>query len=87
MRQFNSFIEDHGLVDFLLKDFVFTWANNHERKACSRIDRFLFTHDWMEQAPLFSQEALLNPVFDHLSILFRVDELPSGPWPFRFELM
>lgn len=44
MRSFNKFIDDSGLVDLLLVDGKFTWANS---RAATRIDRFLAAKDWI----------------------------------------
>lgn len=41
----------------------------------------------MDHACLFYQEALPNPILDHLPILLLVGELSSGPRSFRFEPM
>lgn len=45
MRNFNGFIDDHELVDLPLKGVVFTWTNNLDRRVCSRLDRFLLSHE------------------------------------------
>lgn len=87
MRMFNNFIKEFDLVDLPLKGTSFTWSNNQDRRVCSRLDRFLFSIDWMDQAPLFSQEVLPNPTSDHSPIILKIEDFLSGPRPFRFELM
>lgn len=87
MRSFNGFIDKNGLVDLPLKGPLFTWFNNQDRRACSCLDRFLISHEWVEEFPIFSQEALPNPSSNHIPILLRMEGLPLGPLPFRFDPM
>ena len=46
MHAFSNFIVDLGLMDIPLEGGLFTWSNNREVAAKSRIDRFLLSPDW-----------------------------------------
>ena len=43
MTDFSEFIFSLGLMDILLEGGKFTWSNNRETPAMSRIDRFLYS--------------------------------------------
>ncbi len=43
MHAFSDFIFDLSLMDIPLEGGLFTWSNNREVAAKSRVDRFLFS--------------------------------------------
>jgi hypothetical protein len=46
--EFSKFIFVLGLVDILLVSGNFSWSNNRDSEAWSRIDRFLLSSEWEE---------------------------------------
>ena len=46
MNEFSEFIFSFGLMDIPLEGGKFTWFDNRESPAMSRIDRFLYSGDW-----------------------------------------
>ena len=46
LGEFSEFIFCLGLMDIPLEGSKFTWSNNRESPAMSRIDRFLYSGDW-----------------------------------------
>ena len=46
MNDFSEFIFSFGLRDIPLEGGRYTWSNNRENAAMSRIDRFLYSSDW-----------------------------------------
>lgn len=45
MKLFSNFINDNGLIDLPLLRRRFTWSNNREQVAMSRIDKFLLSKE------------------------------------------
>jgi hypothetical protein len=43
---FNSIIDQHGLVEFDLKNSLYTWSNNRSDPMFEKLDRFLVSPDW-----------------------------------------
>ncbi|KAL7229806.1 hypothetical protein ACSBR2_008376 [Camellia fascicularis] len=76
---------DRGMKDFndLIDNLIFTWCNALDGDRCSRIDRFLIDHKWLEKF-LFKQWGLPRSISDHCPILLMEDERDWGPRPFRF---
>lgn len=68
MARFSEFINDHELVDLLLIGRGFTWSNNQERVAMSRIDRFLLSKEWEDHFPRVIQSAMPRGMSDHCPI-------------------
>ena len=48
MNEFSDFIAKMGLLDLPLEGGLFTWSNNREISAKSRIDRFLVSSEWAD---------------------------------------
>ena len=48
MNDFSDFISELGLLDLPLEGGLFTWSNNREFPAKSRIDRFLVSSEWAD---------------------------------------
>jgi exonuclease III len=42
---FNSIIDQHGLVEFDLKNRLYTWSNNRSDPTFEKLDRFLASPD------------------------------------------
>lgn len=51
------------------------------------MDRFLFSVDWMDKAHMIVREALHKWGSNHIPIMLQIEQIPSGPRPFQFELM
>lgn len=87
MKQFNCFIEELELVDLPLNGAEFTWTGRHSPWVSIRLDRFLFSGDWMELDTRLIQEAMTNPGLDHIPIILRPIHHSFALWPFKFEIM
>ncbi|GKV42304.1 hypothetical protein SLEP1_g49718 [Rubroshorea leprosula] len=83
MREFESFIQEAGLVDLPLVGRRYTWhsANGQHR---SRIDRFLLSEDWMKNWSDLKQWGLGRTVSDHCPLLLKNEKVDWGPKPFKF---
>ncbi|GKV45492.1 hypothetical protein SLEP1_g52564 [Rubroshorea leprosula] len=83
MREFNSFIQDAGLVDLPLVGRRYTWhsANGQHR---SRIDKFLLSDDWLKNWSDLKQWGLGRTVSDHCPLLLKNEKVDWGPKPFKF---
>lgn len=46
MLEFSEFIFEQDLMDIPLVGGIFTWSNNRDPPAWSRIDKFLLSLDW-----------------------------------------
>uniref|UniRef100_A0A2N9I574 Reverse transcriptase domain-containing protein n=1 Tax=Fagus sylvatica TaxID=28930 RepID=A0A2N9I574_FAGSY len=87
MQKFSEFIFELGLVDLPLLEGQFTWSNNQDLPAKSRIDRFLVSNDWEEQFSQLMQKALLHFVSDHCPIILECRNFKRGKSYFKFENM
>ena len=84
MYDFSDFISVNGLVDTPLAGGNFTWTNNREVHSMSRIDRFLFSADWVEDGVNISQKRLFRLYLDHFPVLLEFGSIQKRR-PFRFE--
>ena len=57
-HDFSDFIGEFGLLDTPLEGGKFTWSNNREYVSMSRIDRFLFSPEWVDHFGLVIQRRL-----------------------------
>ena len=87
MYGFSDFISSCGLWDILLERGLFTWSNNRENVAMSRIDRFLYSDGWEDFFPTISQKRLPQILSDHFPIILECGDFSRGRRPFRFETM
>uniref|UniRef100_A0A2N9GXK7 Reverse transcriptase domain-containing protein n=1 Tax=Fagus sylvatica TaxID=28930 RepID=A0A2N9GXK7_FAGSY len=87
MYGFSDFISSCGLRDTHLEGGLFTWSNNRENAAMSRIDRFLFSEEWDGLFPKIQQKRLPRILSDHFPILLECGDFSRGRRPFRFENM
>ena len=87
MQDFSDFIADFGLLDTPLEGGKFTWSNNWEVPAMSRLDRFLFSIEWADHFGLINQQRLLCVLSDHFPIFLNCGRIIGGKRPFRFENM
>jgi exonuclease III len=87
MHEFSDFISECGLMDIPMEGRLFTWSNNRETSASSRIDRFLFSPDWADHFGLVTQQRLPRLLSDHYPILLDCGRIIGGKSPFRFENM
>ncbi|GKV37508.1 hypothetical protein SLEP1_g45534 [Rubroshorea leprosula] len=83
MMEFDSFIQDAGLVDLPLVGRRYTWhsANGQHR---SKIDRFLLSDEWLKNWSDLKQWGLGTTVFDHCPLLLKNEKVDWGPKPFKF---
>lgn len=47
MRAFNAFVNACALMDLPLLNVRYTWCNLLATPSCSRLDRYLLSHDWL----------------------------------------
>uniref|UniRef100_A0A2N9FE24 Reverse transcriptase domain-containing protein n=1 Tax=Fagus sylvatica TaxID=28930 RepID=A0A2N9FE24_FAGSY len=87
MNEFSEFIFSLGLMDIPLEGGKFTWSNNYESPAMSRIDRFLYSGDWEDRYPTVVQKRPPKLLSDHFPILLESGKFLRGKRPFRFENM
>ena len=87
MNDFSKFIFSLGLMDTPLEGGKFTWSNNRESPAMSRIDRFLYSDDWEDRYPTVVQKRLPKLLSDHCPIMLESGKFLRGKRPFRFEIM
>ena len=87
MHEFSNFISECGLMDIPLEGGLFTWSNNREIPAMSRIDRFLFSPEWADHFGLVNQQHLPRLLSDHFPICLDCGRIMGGKSPFRFENM
>ncbi|XP_043697412.1 uncharacterized protein LOC122648227, partial [Telopea speciosissima] len=84
---FNTFIEDSGLIDLKWKGEAMTWNNRQsgDARICCKLDRVMVNLAWMDV--FRTSEAVFHPpgLSDHSPIVVAVlDEANFGPKPFRF---
>jgi hypothetical protein len=87
MRNFSDFISELGLLDLPLLDGQFTWSNNQDPLAKSRIDRFLVSLDWEDHFLNLVQKSLPHLLSDHCPIMLDSGGFMHGKSYFRFENM
>uniref|UniRef100_A0A2N9HE33 Uncharacterized protein n=1 Tax=Fagus sylvatica TaxID=28930 RepID=A0A2N9HE33_FAGSY len=87
MHEFNDFISECGLLDIPLEGGLFTWSNNRDVPAMSRIDRFLFSPVWADHFGLINQIRVPRLLSDHFPIRLDCGRIDGGKSPFRFENM
>jgi hypothetical protein len=87
MHEFNDFIFECGLMDIQLEGGLFTWSNNRDVPAISRIDRFLFSPAWVDHFGLVNQHRLPRLLSDHFPIRLDWGRIVGGKSLFRFENM
>ena len=87
MNDFSEFIFSLGLMDIPMEGGRYTWSNNRENAAMSRIDRFLYTGDWEDRYPTVVQRRLSRLLSDHFPIMLESGKFLRGNRPFRFENM
>ncbi|GKV46541.1 hypothetical protein SLEP1_g53515 [Rubroshorea leprosula] len=83
MNEFNSFIQDAGLIDLALIGRKYTWYSSNGRQM-SRIDRFLINADWFEKWSDMKQWGLGRTVSDHCPLVLKNEKIDWGPKPFKF---
>ena len=78
MHEFNDFISECGLLDIPLEGGMFTWSNNRDVPAMSRIDRFLLSTAWADHFGLVNQLRLPRLLSDHFPIRLDCGRLDGG---------
>ncbi|GKU93946.1 hypothetical protein SLEP1_g7495 [Rubroshorea leprosula] len=74
MREFDAFIHNTELFDLPLIGRKYTWYNSNGQQM-SRIDRFLFSEEWMSKWSEMKQWGLKRSVLDHCPIVIKNDEV------------
>ncbi|GKV45171.1 hypothetical protein SLEP1_g52281 [Rubroshorea leprosula] len=83
MREFDSFIQNAGLVDLSLVGRKYTWYSSNSQ-CMSRLDRFLLSEEWLTTWGDVKQWGLERSVSDHCPILLKNERVDWGPKPFKF---
>ncbi|GKV50258.1 hypothetical protein SLEP1_g56970 [Rubroshorea leprosula] len=83
MREFDAFIHNSELVYLPLIGRKYTWYNSNGNQM-SRIDRFLFSEEWISKWSDLKQSGLRRNVSDHCPIMIKNEQVDWGPKPFRF---
>ena len=78
MRDFDDFIRENELID-PLRNASFTWSNLQENPVCKRLDRFLYSSEWVQGFPQSIQEALPRLTSDHCPIVLDTNPFNWGP--------
>ena len=87
MRRFAQIVDELELLDLPMQGGLLTWNGGRNNQSWARLDRFLVTHNWLDQFGGVFQSRLLRPTLDHFPILLEGGGLRRGPSPFRFENM
>jgi hypothetical protein len=87
MHDFSDFISSNELIDIPLTGGDFTWSNNREVSSLSRIDRFLYSADWVEDYINILQKRLDRLNSDHFPVALESGNIQRRRRPFRFENM
>ncbi|XP_073059743.1 uncharacterized protein [Primulina eburnea] len=85
MQCFDELIGELRLHDPPLLNAKYTWSNFRANPICCRLDRYLFSRDWMDIFPNYRQVVLPRITSDHCPVVLDTAELRWGPAPFRFE--
>jgi hypothetical protein len=84
MIDFADFIFEQGLINFPMVGGRITWSN---RRAGSRLDRFLISTYWEEYFLDVCQKRLPRVLSDHFPVKLECGTGRRGQIPFRFENM
>jgi len=85
-RQFNSWIDKWGLIEFSTSNKSFTWTNKQDIPTFAKIDRIFVTTEWESAFPLASVKALERLPSDHNPLVLNSgDNVSFGKKRFRFE--
>ncbi|GJS95035.1 retrovirus-related pol polyprotein from transposon TNT 1-94 [Tanacetum coccineum] len=79
---FNSFIDNSGLIDLPLGGHLFSWMNK-DRTKLSKLDRFLISEEVTEALPNVRVTAIDHLWSDHNPILLHVFKSDFGPTAFK----
>ena len=85
MKEFDSLIGELELVDPNLINARFTRSNFRQHPICCRLDRFLFTNEWVVGYQCFRQEVEARVVSNHPPMALNTYPPKWGPIPFCFE--
>lgn len=87
MQDFDSFIDNHNLIDIPIQGARYTWISSSSVFSSSKLDRFLISVGWEDHFPSISVTAMARPMSDHKPILLCCNIDDWGPPPWRFERM
>ncbi|KAH7690203.1 RNA-directed DNA polymerase protein [Dioscorea alata] len=80
-----NFLEDLNLIDPPLHGRCYTWSNGQTEPIWVRLDRFLYSHDWIQLNPRSTQFALPRYGSDHSPICLNFGNHFPHPRTFRLE--
>ena len=80
MIEFDSWINEMGLVEVPLIGRKFTWRRG---ASSSRIDRVLAEPQWLQNIPTLRLSAIRCSLSDHIPLLVKSEEVNWGAKPFR----
>ena len=87
MRRFAQIVDELELLDLPMQGGLLTWNGGRNNQSWARLDRFLVTHNWLDQFGGVFQSRLPRPTSDHFPILLEGGGLRKGTSSFRFENM
>lgn len=88
--EFQTLINNLGLIDYIPKGPWFTWNNNRSgnNAVLERLDRVLIRPDWLDVFPHMTADTLNISASDHAPIFVSLKyKIPLRSRPFRFEAM
>ncbi|XP_058211464.1 uncharacterized protein LOC131323632 [Rhododendron vialii] len=83
MRDFVEFCNNMELEDLPMLGRKYTWTNYQDQAILSRLDRFLMSHQWIQQFKVL-QWGLERPISDHCLVVIMDDNRDWGPRPVKF---
>jgi hypothetical protein len=83
---FNNIIDQHGLVEFELKNRLYTWSNNRSDPTFKKLDKFLASPEWDLVYNNISVHGLNRSFRIMLLCVFRLMSSPPFCRDFRYEI-
>ncbi|GMI66393.1 hypothetical protein HRI_000308600 [Hibiscus trionum] len=84
MANFAELLEDLCLMDIPLDNGLFTWSNYRENPTFCRLDRFVFSADFLSLWPDIAQSLWPKSLFDHNPVGLSIQSKSWGPKPFKW---
>ena len=72
MEDFAALVQDLNVIDVPLVGRKYTWVRG---KSCSKLDRMLVEHAWLEEFPDLTLWALERLVFDHCPLFLETERI------------
>ena len=83
---FTNLIQDLELQDIRMNGRRYTWSNTRQQPAMAKLDRFLFSTQWISQFPNTKQRTLPNTNSDHCPVMIEALTNFKRSKVFRFEM-